>query len=547
MTPKDAKAAAEESAKTGIMTHRQVVLVLIGLMSGMFLSALDQSVVSTAMRTIADDLSGLQLQAWVTTAYLITSTVSTPIYGKLGDIFGRRKMFMIAISIFVLGSLTAGLANTMVELAAYRALQGIGAGGLFALALTILADMVPPRERARYQGMFLAVFGSSSVIGPLVGGFFASQSQILFVDGWRWIFLINLPIGAVAMFMVYTFLHVPHFPKKSRIDWWGAITIMLGVIPILLVAEQGREWGWTSPLSLGLITVGILGIVAFIATEARMKDEALLPLSMFRSSTFSMSTILGVVMGIGMFGGMISLPLILQIVYGATPTEAGFLMLPMVLGLASSTTISGRITAKTGKYKIFIVLGPIMTALAYLYLSQVRADWAIWQVSIGMVLMGLGIGQLMQTLTIASQNAVPASEVGVATSSATFFRQMGGTLGVAFFLSILFTEVSNRASVISEKIKAVFAENPTLMSDPRNEILLDQSQNLGDRITNDSSFLEIISPELAEPIKQAFAESASMVFFTASIVMLIGFILSFFVKELELRTKSGVQEMAEGL
>lgn len=547
MTPKDAKAAAEESAKTGIMTHRQVVLVLIGLMSGMFLSALDQSIVSTAMRTIADDLSGLQLQAWVTTAYLITSTVSTPIYGKLGDIFGRRKMFMIAISIFVLGSLTAGLANTMVELAAYRALQGIGAGGLFALALTILADMVPPRERARYQGMFLAVFGSSSVIGPLVGGFFASQSQILFVDGWRWIFLINLPIGAVAMFMVYTFLHVPHFPKKSRIDWWGAITIMLGVIPILLVAEQGREWGWTSPLSLGLITVGILGIVAFIATEARMKDEALLPLSMFRSSTFSMSTILGVVMGIGMFGGMISLPLILQIVYGATPTEAGFLMLPMVLGLASSTTISGRITAKTGKYKIFIVLGPIMTALAYLYLSQVRADWAIWQVSIGMVLMGLGIGQLMQTLTIASQNAVPASEVGVATSSATFFRQMGGTLGVAFFLSILFTEVSNRASVISEKIKAVFAENPTLMSDPRNEILLDQSQNLGDRITNDSSFLEIISPELAEPIKQAFAESASMVFFTASIVMLIGFILSFFVKELELRTKSGVQEMAEGL
>lgn len=547
MTPKDAKAAAEESAKTGIMTHRQVVLVLIGLMSGMFLSALDQSVVSTAMRTIADDLSGLQLQAWVTTAYLITSTVSTPIYGKLGDIFGRRKMFMIAISIFVLGSLTAGLANTMVELAAYRALQGIGAGGLFALALTILADMVPPRERARYQGMFLAVFGSSSVIGPLVGGFFASQSQILFVDGWRWIFLINLPIGAVAMFMVYTFLHVPHFPKKSRIDWWGAITIMLGVIPILLVAEQGREWGWTSPLSLGLITVGILGIVAFIATEARMKDEALLPLSIFRSSTFSMSTILGVVMGIGMFGGMISLPLILQIVYGATPTEAGFLMLPMVLGLASSTTISGRITAKTGKYKIFIVLGPIMTALAYLYLSQVRADWAIWQVSIGMVLMGLGIGQLMQTLTIASQNAVPASEVGVATSSATFFRQIGGTLGVAFFLSILFTEVSNRASVISEKIKAVFAENPTLMSDPRNEILLDQSQNLGDRITNDSSFLEIISPELAEPIKQAFAESASMVFFTASIVMLIGFILSFFVKELELRTKSGVQEMAEGL
>lgn len=546
MAPKDRKAAAAESAKTGIMTHQQILLVLIGLMSGMFLSALDQSVVATAMRTIADDLQGLQLQAWVTTAYLITSTVSTPIYGKLGDIFGRRKMFMIAISIFILGSLTAGLATTMVELAAYRALQGVGAGGLFALALTILADMVPPRERARYQGMFLAVFGTSSVIGPLVGGFFASQNQILFIDGWRWIFLINLPIGAIAMFMVFTFLHVPHFAKKSRIDWVGAVTIMVAVVPILLVAEQGRQWGWTSPLSLGLLALGVFGIISFIATEAKMKDEALLPLSMFRSSTFTMSTILGVVMGVGMFGGMISLPLILQIVYGASPTEAGFLMLPMVLGLASSTTISGRITSKTGKYKIFIVLGPIMAAAAYFYLSQITADWEIWQVSIGMVLMGLGIGQLMQTLTIASQNAVPASEVGVATSSATFFRQIGGTLGVAVFLSILFTEVSNKAADIVAEIQEIAAANPSLISDPRNQILLDQGNNLGDQITNDSSFLEVISPEFAYPIKQAFAEAASTVFLIAAVVMVIGFVLSFFVKELELRTKSGMQEMAEG-
>lgn len=529
------------------MTHRQILLVLVGLMSGMFLSALDQSVVATAMRTIADDLQGLQMQAWVTTAYLITSTVSTPIYGKLGDIFGRRRMFMTAITIFIIGSLTAGMANSMIELAAYRALQGIGAGGLFALALTILADMVPPRERARYQGMFLAVFGSSSVIGPLVGGFFASQNQILFIEGWRWIFLINLPIGAVAMFMVFTFLHVPHFAKKSRIDWWGAVTIMVGVVPILLVAEQGREWGWTSPLSIGLMALGIVGIAAFIFVESKMKDEALLPLSMFRSSTFSMSTILGVVMGIGMFGGMISLPLILQIVYGATPTEAGFLMLPMVLGLATSTTLSGRVTSKTGKYKIFIILGPLITTLAYLYLSQVTADWEIWQVSIGMVVMGLGVGQLMQTLTIASQNAVPASEVGVATSSATFFRQMGGTLGVAFFLSILFTEVTNRASEIMDKIKEVIMANPALMADPRNAILAEAGSDLGDKITNDSSFLEVISPELAYPIKQAFAESASTVFLIAAVVMAVGFILSFFIKELELRTKSGVQEMAEGM
>lgn len=529
------------------MTHRQIVLVLLGLMSGMFLSALDQSVVGTAMRTIADDLQGLQMQAWVTTAYLITSTVSTPIYGKLGDIFGRRKLFMIAITIFIIGSLLAGFAQNMVELAAYRAIQGIGAGGLFSLALTIVADIVPPKERARYQGMFLAVFGTSSVIGPLVGGFFASVDSILFVEGWRWIFLINLPIGAVAMFMVFTFLHVPHFPKPQKIDWWGAVTIMIGVVPILLVAEQGREWGWTSALTLGLVGLGIVGIIAFIFVEAKMKDAALLPLYIFRSSTFSMTTVLGVVMGIGMFGGMISLPLILQIVYGANPTEAGLLMIPMVLGLASASTISGRITGSSGKYKIFMILGTLFTALAYLYLAQVTADWEIWQISLGMVFMGLGIGQLMQTLTIASQNAVEAKDIGVATSSATFFRQMGGTLGVAFFLSILFTEVKDKAQEIIDGIKSAVMQNPALMQDPANKVLFEAGDGIDNMISNDSSFLEKISPELAYPIKVAFAEAAGSVFFTAAIIMAVAFAISFFVKEIPLRTKSGVQEMAEGM
>lgn len=547
MAPKDRKAAAEESAKTGIMTHRQILLVLVGLMSGMFLSALDQSVVGTAMRTIADDLQGLELQAWVTTAYLITSTVSTPIYGKLGDIFGRRRMFMIAISIFIVGSLTAGLATSMFELAAYRALQGIGAGGLFALALTILADIVPPRERARYQGLFLAVFGTSSVIGPIIGGGFAGVNQILWIDGWRWIFLINLPIGLVAMFMVFTFLHVPHFAKPSRIDWWGAVTIILGVVPLLLVAEQGREWGWGSSLTIGLALVGVIGILAFIFVELRMKDEALIPLKIFKSSTFTTTTLLGVVVGLGMFGGLISLPLILQIVYGATPTEAGFLMIPMVLGLASASLISGRITSKTGKYRIFMNVGTGLAALSYLYLSQINADWEIWQVSIGMVLLGLGVGQLLQTLTIASQNAVEARDIGVATSSSTFFRQMGGTLGVAIFLSILFAGISDRANQIIAGVQKVVSGNPEILQDPRNKFLLEQDlESIDKLVTTDSSFLEIISPELSYPIKEAFAQSASQVFVVASVVLVSGFILSFFVKELELRTKSGVQEMAEG-
>jgi EmrB/QacA subfamily drug resistance transporter len=541
------KAAAAESAKTGIMTHRQIVLVLLGLMSGMFLSALDQSVVGTAMRTIADDLQGLELQAWVTTAYLITSTVSTPIYGKLGDIFGRRRMFLVAITIFVLGSVTAGFATNMMELAAYRALQGLGAGGLFALALTILADIVPPRDRARYQGMFLAVFGTSSVIGPLVGGFFAGIDQIVFFDGWRWIFLINIPIGIAALFMVVAFLHVPHTARKSRIDWWGAVTIVLAVVPLLLVAEQGRTWGWGSALTLGLTGLGVLGIIAFIFTERAMKDDALLPLSLFKSSTFSMTTILGVIVGLGMFGGMISLPLIIQIVYGASPTEAGFLMLPMVAGLMVASIGSGQITGKTGKYKIFLIVGSAMMSLAYLYLSQVKADWEIWQVSIGMVLMGLGVGQLMQTLTIATQNAVAAKDIGVATSSATFFRQMGGTLGVAVFLSILFTEIGNKSQQMLTQITAVISKTPELLNDPRNAIFIEANAGgLADLITTDSSFLNLISPELAYPIKNAFAESASTVFLTATIAAVVAFILSFFVKELELRTKSGVQEMAEG-
>jgi EmrB/QacA subfamily drug resistance transporter len=547
LAPKDRKAAAEESAKTGIMTHRQILLVLVGLMSGMFLSALDQSVVSTAMRTIADDLQGLQLQAWVTTAYLITSTVSTPIYGKLGDIFGRRKMFMIAITIFVVGSITAGFATSMVELAGYRALQGLGAGGLFALALTILADIVPPRERARYQGLFLAVFGSSSVIGPLVGGGFAGINQILWIDGWRWIFLINLPIGLVAMFMVYKFLHVPHFAKPSKIDWVGAITIILGVVPILLIAEQGREWGWTSGLTVGLGKVGLVGIVAFIFTEWKMKEQALLPLHIFKSSTFTTTTILGVIIGLGMFGGLIILPLILQIVYGANPTEAGLLMIPMVIGLAGASTISGRITSKTGKYKIFMIVGTALTTVAYSYLSQINVDWEIWQVSIGMVLLGLGIGQLLQTLTVSSQNAVEAKDIGVATSSSTFFRQIGGTLGVAAFLSVLFSTVADKTNQVAEGIKQAITLNPELMSDPRNEMLLAQDPSaLDEMITTDSSFLESISPELAYPIRQAFAEAAADVFFAATFVVILGFIVSFFVKELELRTKSGVQEMAEG-
>ena len=545
MARAERKAAAAESALTGVMTHRQIMFVLFGLMAGMFLSALDQSVVGTAMRTIADDLNGLSAQAWVTTAYLITSTIATPIYGKLGDIFGRRKLFITAISIFIFGSVISGLANTMYELAAYRAIQGIGAGGLFALALTILADIVPPRDRARYQGMFLAVFGTSSVLGPLIGGLLAGVDSFLGITGWRWIFLMNLPIGAIALLLVLSFLHVPHIESKSkRIDWWGVLTIIVGVVPLLIVAEQGREWGWTSPNAFIAYTLGVVGITSFIIIERKMGEDAILPLHIFKSRTFSLTTLLGVIVGMGMFGGMISLPLVLQIVYGATATEAGYLMIPMVMGLMISSIMSGQITGKTGKYKIFMVLGTALMSISFLYLSTLVYTWAIWQISIGMVIMGLGLGQMMQTLTIASQNSVEAKDIGVATSSSTFFRQMGGTLGVAVFLSILFNSLADKGAEIGAKIRAAIAANPGLLNDPRNAVFT-SGQDVSELIQSDSSFLKTASPELADPIKQAFAESTASVFIAASAVVITAFVLSIFIKEVALRTKSGVQEKAE--
>jgi len=545
MARADRKAAAAESAVTGVMTHRQIMFVLFGLMAGMFLSALDQSVVGTAMRTIADDLSGLSAQAWVTTAYLITSTIATPIYGKLGDIFGRRRLFIAAITIFIIGSVICGFANSMYELAAFRAIQGIGAGGLFALALTIIADIVPPRDRARYQGLFLAVFGTSSVLGPLIGGLLAGVDSFLGITGWRWIFLMNLPIGAIALVLVLSFLHVPHIEAKSkRIDWWGVLTIIVGVVPLLIVAEQGREWGWTSPNAFIAYVLGVVGITSFIIIQRRMGEDALLPLHIFKSKTFSLTTLLGVIVGMGMFGGMICLPLVLQIVYGASPTEAGYLMIPMVMGLMTSSIVSGQITSRTGKYKIFMVLGTALMSISFLYLSTLVFDWAIWQISIGMVLMGLGLGQVMQTLTIASQNAVEAKDIGVATSSSTFFRQMGGTLGVAIFLSILFNSLADKGTEMANKIGAAIAANPGILDKPGNEAF-SSGQDLGALVQSDSSFLITASPELANPIKQAFAESTAGVFVSATVVVLAAFIVSLFIKELALRTKSGVQEKAE--
>ncbi|WP_396125796.1 MDR family MFS transporter [Curtobacterium poinsettiae] len=408
MTQTATAPAAPTTASNVVMTHRQILLVIYGLMAGMFLGALDQTIVGTAIRTIGDDLHGLDQQAWVTTGYLIASTVTTPIYGKLSDIFGRRPLFITAIGIFIVGSFAASFSDSMLMLAGFRALQGLGAGGLMSLPLAIMGDMLAPRERAKYQGYFLAVFGISSVIGPLVGGVFAGADQLLFIAGWRWVFLINVPIGVIALFMVLTFLHLPKFGNrgKPRIDWWGATLVIVTLVPLLLIAEQGREWGWDSPAAFACYAIGALGLIAFIIVERAMGDDAILPMKLFGSRVFSMSAILSVLVGFGMFGAMLTIPLYLQIVKGVTPTESGFAMLPMVLGLMISSIASGQIISKTGNYQVFPVTGTAFTAVGFTVLTFLTADRPLWFLMLGMFLIGLGLGQLMQTLTLAAQNSV---------------------------------------------------------------------------------------------------------------------------------------------
>ncbi|HEX5400993.1 MAG TPA: MFS transporter [Pseudonocardiaceae bacterium] len=553
-----ADAAAAPSASDGALSHRQILLVFSGLMLGMFLAALDQTIVATAIRTIADDLHGLDIQAWATTAYLITSTISTPLYGKLSDIYGRKSFFIAAISIFIVGSAACSFATSMYELAAFRAFQGIGAGGLMSLALAIIGDIVPPRERARYQGYFLAVFGTSSVLGPVVGGFLAGQSEILNVAGWRWVFLVNVPIGILALAVVIRVLRIPHTRRDHRIDWWGAITITIGLVPLLIIAEQGQQWGWTSPRAWLCYGVGVVGLVLFLAVERLMRDDALIPLRLFRNGVFSITSGANLIIGMGMFGGLSVIPLYLQIVKGASPTKGGLLVLPLVLGIMMSSILSGQLTARTGRYKIFPIFGTLLMVGGLVGLNTINADTPLPHTDIWMFVFGLGLGGCMQTLVIAVQNAVPARDMGVATASATFFRQMGGTLGTAVFLSILF-------STVGAKIGAAFARiaptsdfqaaltDPSVVANPNNAPVLslvrtgfDAASGASSSVLQDSSFIQRLDPRLARPFLVGFADAMHPVFITAAIVVALAFVLVLLMKEVPLRMQSGIQaRMAE--
>lgn len=469
-----------ENQRQPIMSQRQIMLVIYGLMAGMFLSALDQTIVGTAIRTIGDDLNGLDQQAWVTTAYLIAATVTTPLYGKLSDMFGRRPLFVLSISIFVAGSLLSTFSTSMLMLAGFRAFQGLGAGGLMSLPLAIIGDMLAPRERAKYQGYFLATFGVASVIGPLIGGLFAGSDEILGIGGWRWVFLVNVPVGIVALLMVLAFLHLPHIPHAHpRVDWWGATLVVGTLAPLLLIAEQGREWGWTSTAAVVCYTIGAVGLVAFILVERAMGKDAIIPLRLFGTKEFSTAIVLSILLGFGMFGAMLTIPLYLQIVVGFTPTQSGLATLPMMAGVMISSIGTGQIVARTGKYAAFPITGTATTSLGFLILAFITLDKPFWYMALAMFVIGLGMGQLMQTLTMAVQASAPAQDIGVATSSATFFRQIGGTLGTAIMLSLLFSVLPGNISTsltdsptLTQALDA--ALDPAVAADPANRGIMDQ-------------------------------------------------------------------------
>lgn len=537
------------------LSHRQIVTIILGLMAGMFLAALDQNVVGTAIKTIADDLHGLDQQVWVTTGYMILSTISTPIYGKLSDLYGRKRFYLAAILIFVIGSLLCPFATTMYQLAAYRAVQGLGAGGLMSLALAIIGDIVPPRERAKYQGYFLAVFGTSSVIGPVLGGFFSEADSILGQAGWKWIFWMNVPIGILAFAAVMATLNVHHVKREARIDWSGAFTLVVALVPLLLVAEQGREWGWTSTLSLTCFAIGLAGVLGFIAAEARAGENALIPLRIFRNRTIAIALSGGFVIGAGMFGGMMTIPLYLQIVHGSSPMMSGFQMLPMVVGMMLSSIVSGQMMTRSGKLKIFPIIGVTLMTAVLFGLSRVTADTSLWVVMALMFFFGLGLGNTMQPLTLAVQAAVSGRDMGMATSSATFFRQIGGTLGVSVFLSVLFNTLPDK---MADAFKTAMADGSLMraMKDPAVATYSPESgafvkamasgkgQSMLGGVGSDSSIIDKLHPALSHPIKVGFAQSMDLVFLGGAIVCLLGVLVLLFLPDVELTGQSGQAAMA---
>ncbi len=489
-----------------VLSHRQILVLMSGLMMGMLLAALDQTIVGTALPTIVGKLGGINHYSWVVTAYLLASTASTPLYGKVSDLYGRRPVLMFAIGAFTLGSLLAGASQNMTELILTRGLQGLGAGGLMTLAFTIVSDVLPPRDRARYQGLFGAVFGLASVAGPLVGGYFAQHD-------WRWIFYINVPVAIVAIFVCNQVLRlVPHHRREHRIDWYGALLLVGAVVCLLIALSFGGShgWAWGSAGILGLFAGFAVLAVAFLLVEARAA-EPVLPLRLFRKPTFSLANAATFVLGFSMFGAIIYVPLYLQIVKGATPTRSGLLMLPMMVGIIGTSIGAGRLISRIGRYKWFTVAGTAIMAGGLGLFTLLKVDTPLWQAFVYMLVIGIGLGTAMQPLILAVQNSLDLRDMGAGTSAATFFRSLGGSVGVAALGAVL----SNR--LIAELRPALTAALHKL---PPDQAAV-WAPKLGNLSINDPASLKKLPGPVLDGIQHAFVNTLHPIFLVAGLVSLL--------------------------
>ena len=506
-------------------THREIMVILGGLMTGMLLAALDQTIVSTALKNIVEEFDGLNHYTWVVTAYLLTSTASTPLYGKISDIYGRRVVFQFAIVIFLIGSFLAGASQNMTQLIATRALQGLGAGGLMALAFIIIGDIVPPRERGRYQGYFGAVWGLSSVAGPLLGGFFSDHAHILGITGWRWIFYINIPFGIASLLITSAVLHIPKLKRDHTIDFLGAILMVFSVCLVLLsVSIYGPQYGWTDARTIVFLVTGLILVVAFLYWESKAK-EPIIPLYLFKIHTFSLTSALSAVIGAGMFGAIVMLPLYFQVVKGYSATSAGLKLIPFMLGIVTTSIVSGKLITKHGHYKRYPIMGTAIMTIGLFLMTRLQIDTPYWQISIYAIMVGAGLGLSMQTIVIALQNAVDFKDMGVATSSNTFFRSLGAVFGTAIFGSIL----TNR---VGHYLQTNFAE--LAKTDPKSLSGFDLSKL--DGISNSTAVLKTLPSVIKNTALEAFVSSFHIVFYTAVPITALGFLLALMLRETPLRT-----------
>ena len=500
------------------LSHRQILIVLAGVMAGMLLFALDQGIVGTALPRIVSELGGLDKLSWVVTAYLLTSTATTPLWGKISDLYGRRLIFQVAIIIFLIGSALSGLSQNMGQLILFRAVQGIGGGGLFAIALSIIGDVIPPRERGRYQGYFGAVFGVSSVAGPLLGGWLTDG------PGWRWIFYINIPVGLAALVVTSAALKMPVIRRQHSIDYLGAAAIVGAVTCLLLYLDwRGNEYGWTEAGALLLLGGTLLLAGLFLLIERRAA-EPIIPLRLFRNRIFSVGNAFAFLAGIAMFGTIIFLPVYLQAVKGFTPTQSGLALLPAIIGIFSTSITSGQLITRTGPYKIFPVIGAAVMTVAMVLLSRLGVETPFWQVAMYEYLFGAGLGLTMQTIVTAVQNSVEYRDMGSATSSTTFFRQMGGSVGAAVFGAVLSSRLAHYiAQQLAEAGIRTGAGVPPV----------------------EANNVQAIQ-HLAEPVRSivlgAFTSALDDVFLVGVPFLVIAFLISLALKEVPLRTGQAPSE-----